>query len=199
MIPSIRKHLVSLFLLSFSTLVFSQSNDFTADHLDYSNELQIAELDWSKDDKGTFGNSQYYEFNAKGLRNYLESIRTNSPDLYNALNSDLMTLENREKKSKLIGYSLQGAGMVLFASGFMMARNSEPGASSTDSANTLTMVGFSLATAGFGAHYFLRPKESDYYEIINKHNRLNEEEPLEIRAGIIPTRNSAAVQLSLNF
>ena len=161
------------------------------------------------------GNEQY-EGNLSGMRSYLESVRSTKPDLYAQLSPDLARLEEQATEAKV----LLGVGAVAGVAGILygfMGRDSctQPSAfdqgfaqesaawdscvkSNVGHALAFSLIGLGAFIAGGAAFYALYPSRNDLFELVNKHNRLNQE-PLQFQLGYDSTHHVAMGGATLSF
>jgi hypothetical protein len=137
------------------------------------------------------GSDQIYSKSGKGFRMYLTDIQDEKPDLYNALNPMVKDLEDRETASMAVsigggigGIALIGFGFYTMANGAskMTSEKMSSGAPSTSSTGLIAFGGGAALVFGsfILGNFIIHPKPDDYNRFINKHNRLNPDNPLRM-------------------
>jgi hypothetical protein len=131
--------------------------------------------------------SQYYTFNLKGMRRYLDSIASDQPELWRRLDGELAALETRERKAAWLGWGSLGLGLALFAAALVTANDhlevlSAPG--------LFALGGAASVIGGPLVAYSISPDREDLTELVNLHNRLAPQATLRLsdRAGLPPFR-----------
>ncbi len=149
---------------------------------------------------------QYFELDNEGLREYMESIRNEQPDLYNTLNPDLEELEKNEKTAKYIRYGGLGLGMFFALQGVAVSSaeadkaldnlDSEP----SNKGLNLSMLGVLCAAIGVMLPNVMQPEKKDYLKFINKHNRQSPKNPINVSAKIdLDKSNNPYVGLNMRY
>ena len=159
---------------------------------------------------------QYFDATVEGLRRYLETIRSNDPQLYAHLDPELSKLESRRNTALAVLLAGVGLGVVSTVYGFA-GKKSCASPSVTDpsfaadadawgrcnddnmrTTATFTAVGLGAALAGLAISAALFPRRSDIFGIVNEHNRLSHE-PLRWQLGYEPIHRTALAGASLSF
>jgi hypothetical protein len=160
--------------------------------------------------------NRYYAWSTAGLRDYLESIRAGSPELYARLDPELSRLESR--KTLATGVLIGGAAVALVSVIYAFAptndcttpRPGDPNFSAAsdawDQCNSdryTRMATFSLLGLGaFGASllgsWAIAPSRSEMLSFISNHNQINPT-PLRLQVAFDPARRSAFAGAQISF
>lgn len=159
---------------------------------------------------------QYFDATVGGLRDYLESIRSSEPALYDRLDPKVSELESRQATGIAALAIGAGVGAVSILYAFVgrkdcaMPSISDPNFDSKSNAwsqcnddnahTTITFISVGLGATLVGAigWLILSPGRSDFLEFVNEHNRLSPE-PLHWELGYDPSRRVAFGSASLSF
>jgi hypothetical protein len=160
--------------------------------------------------------NQVFETSVAGLRSYLDSIQSTDPRLYVQLNPDLQGLEARRTGARMVLLAGLGVGVASAAYAFLGQKDchaplvTDPafaadsaawGACNDDNmhkATTFTLVGLGAVIAGAAGWFALTPGRSEYFDFVNKHNRLSPQ-PLQFQIGYDGARRLATGGAELTF
>jgi hypothetical protein len=160
--------------------------------------------------------NQLFETSVAGLRSYLDSIQSSEPQLYVQLNPDLHRLEARQTGARVVFLAGLGVGAASAAYAFLGQKDchaplvTDPafaadsaawGACNDDNtrkATTFTLLGLGALVAGAAGWLALTPGRSDYFDFVNKHNRLSPQ-PLQFQIGYDGARRLATGGAGLTF
>jgi hypothetical protein len=159
---------------------------------------------------------QTFDASLTGLRAYLETTKLTNPPLYAQLAPDLERLESRATLARAVLIAGLGLGTVSFIYALVGRRDcTQPSindpAFSVDTAAwdacnrnnlrtsaTFGLLGVGSMFAGSVAWFALTPGRADFFDFVNKHNRLSPE-PLNFRVGYDPARRFAYGGATLAF
>jgi hypothetical protein len=152
--------------------------------------------------------NQVFETSVAGLRSYLEGIKPTDPQLYVQLAPDLEGLEARATGARVLLLTGLGVGVVSTVYAFagqsscqgpsvtdptFAADSAAWGACNDDNLRkmaTFTLLGLGAVLVGAVGWYALTPGRSDYFDFVNKHNRLSPQ-PLQFQIGYDGARRLA--------
>ena len=159
---------------------------------------------------------QYFDATVGGLRGYLETIRSDDPELYARLDPRLSELETRQRAA--VAVLVVGVGVGLVSTVYAFAGRKSCASPSVNDPNfaadmdawgrcnddnmrtttTFALVGLGAVLVGGAVSAAIVPWRSDILEIVNEHNRLSRE-PLRWQLGYDPTHRTAIAGASLAF
>lgn len=155
--------------------------------------------------------TQYFEANPSGFREYLDSIQQGQPQLYHALDADVATLESNRTLglALLIGGPIVG-GLVMLSGLFLMedcSSNHEIPSDAWDrcqDANlsrflTLFAIGAVIIGGAAITGAVVIPGRTDLLRVVNKHNQLSPQIPIDLQLGYQPKTRVARAGLILRF
>lgn len=168
-------------------------------------------------EKGTFAaGTQYYEADLSGFREYLETIRSDKPQLYATLDDELDGAETRRTLAHVLmwgvgvggGLAVLGTGLLLHddcsaytQDGLTTERDAEDLMRCSDDATTqdLTFTGASIGVfaGGMISGLLLLPGRPTFLRLINHHNRIEPAAPVTL--GLNASRHHASARLTLSF
>jgi len=167
--------------------------------------------------------TQYYENSVRGLRDYLDSIEYQHPQVYAQLDKQVLKLEDQQFKANVVGYGsiAVSAIMTIGAFTFMQSEYTTtvsrlvengkdeyglPNYEWQDEKETTKMPNIGLiGTAslvylgGVLTAGYMAPEQNDIRRVINNHNRLLPEEPLRLGMTIDPSSGNPGLTLAYNF
>ena len=135
-----------------------------------------------------------YPFSLRGIRMYLNDIENEQEDLFAELDLEARKLESREKAALGWGIGLGLGGGTAVVAGTIMALLSIFDNISKINAGvytmpdlTMSLIGIALVAGGslscvsaLVTVIALVPKENDFYDFVNKHNRLDRNHRIEV-------------------
>ena len=130
-------------------------------------------------------NSQYYDTSASGMSELLSTYKNTDPKLYSLLEPDLKKIKTKRNIKWIVtgvGACFVGTGMALMIGG----SNSDSSSEEIKRNTNLSIGMFSLGVIAVGSTFFIGPKRKDYFNFINKHNRLNPNQKIELQLGLAP-------------
>jgi hypothetical protein len=160
--------------------------------------------------------NRYYAWSTAGLRDYLESIRAGSPELYARLDPELARLESR--KTIATGVLIGGAAVALVSviyafapvSDCTMPNAGDPNFSAASDAwdqcsrdrytrmATFSLIGLGAFGASLLGSWAIAPSRSDMLSFISSHNQINPT-PLRLQVAFDPSRSSAFAGAQISF
>jgi hypothetical protein len=153
--------------------------------------------------------NQMYPFGLDGIKSYMRDIQNENPELYTALKPDMDDLDKRTSSgwTYMIGGNVLGIGIVVTSivlGTTVLAEKKEFMGETHSTPNMGIMIGGSLVGAGIMAIGTIvglssMPKDEDYYNFVNKHNRLDKENPIKVELGYNPCRESFEGTLAFQF
>jgi hypothetical protein len=151
--------------------------------------------------------TQYYEASGGGLRDYLEAVRTERPNVYAKLDPEVSSLETR---STIATISLV-TGIVALPVGLFVplailedcdASSPEFDACSDRNANRLMigiLGGLGTIVVGTATFFIVRPGRRQILDVVNRHNRIEPTNPIRFSLGYQPNQQRAYAALELDF
>jgi hypothetical protein len=146
---------------------------------------------------------QYYDGTPKGLRKYLETIRSSQPEVYQGLNIDVEILESRQSTSQWLGWGGLGIGgfLIIGSATFLSTKKKSEftGEEYTETNMGLLAGGAIVALGGTIAGLIINPSREEMMETINKHNRLSPQKQLKWQLGLQPLTDGTVLSAKLIF
>ncbi|MCI5082864.1 MAG: hypothetical protein MRY78_14295 [Saprospiraceae bacterium] len=127
----------------------------------------------------------YFSANYQGLKSYMQVLKTENPDLHTTMRPVFDNIK-RKRDAGLISFVMGGIiGGIMIFSGFPeeeTGRFGQPVLDNDPNAGLLFGgVGMLLLGGTIGA--VVMPRENDYYDFINLHNRNTEQDKMEWKMG----------------
>ncbi len=156
--------------------------------------------------------ARQFDDSVAGLRSYLESIRSTSPEIYLRLDPELGRLEAKRKTATiiLVGGLALGTAATIYAfagakdcsaldtSGASRAAWSHCNDDNFDKTAAFTLIGASSVAVGLLAWFLINPDRSDLIDFVNDHNRLSPR-PLRWDLGYDPQRQLAYARVIVDL
>jgi hypothetical protein len=160
----ILKFFFIIFLMLISNAVFAEFNIYIED------DFKI--------------NNMTYSTSQKGLRQYLEDIKSSQPDLYNRMDPILSDIEG----SKSAAWGLMGVGAGIVVAG-MAGAGIGLGNQNVGLFFGAFFGGFIIGGVVSLIGFFQFPDEDDVRDFVNRHNQLSPDNPINLTYDInIPER-----------
>jgi len=170
--------------------------------------------------------SQYYENSVDGLREYLDTIEYEKPDVFMQLDKQVLKLEDQKFKANAVQWSSVVVGSVLaigavtflqeeetYEDGEVVQTGEQTIGDRTfpvmeyvttnktrDVPNVnLILAGSVIYAVGFWTGMFMQPDQNDIRRVINQHNRLMPDEPLSLGFNYDLEKNMPSFNLAYQF
>jgi hypothetical protein len=147
----------------------------------------------------TTSSGQIYDASVKGLRKYVDSLKDENPHLYGKLDPDIRNFESQQSNAYIGmgvsgGVMLAGLGLTLYP--LISGNISEKSLGLVYAGTGVTILG----VLGFAcSSWIFAPSREDFLDFMNKHNRLNPNNKLDLKMGFVPTLGGGSLAASLRF
>lgn len=150
----------------------------------------------------------YYTSDFKGLKSLMNDLRVSDNEVYAGLLRDFQELERNRNIAIFAGGSAVITGTIITGIGLSeMVKSSTPDLTIDGEHSFPKRTGGGVAIAGgvtvvsgLAVIAVFLPGESEYYNFINLHNRLNKKNKVEWKVGISPfTSNGLGLSVKMNL
>ena len=149
------------------------------------------------------GAVQYYESTPAGLEKYMSELKNEDPTVYAKLKNDAYDLTGRARTASWLtwgGYTISLVGVLVALNNPIREEFTYNNGvkSYTERTNWSLMIGSQVLAIGcFGAGFWIAPKMSEFYDFLNKHNRLRPSSPL--KWGVVYNRSMNSPELGFRL
>ena len=193
-ITTMKKVLLFLAILTWScTALVAQHHDVDV-NINFPNYLKYGE--------------SYYSNDYQGVKSLMYDLQTTDQDIYVKILPAFKNIQQKRKKAIWVGAGGVVVGSALSVVGLSSVMNSVNSANAENSSLKmldfkgagLIILGGSVFTTSIMASALMFPRDSDYYNFINVHNRINKKQKIEWKVGISPfAYNGIGLNLGMRF